>query len=98
MAITINTVKQSNCVGKQVYKLTLPKCITRDLLEKLATYGYTNPDRYTKSGLLHLTNNDIILTGSFTNKVLSVYFKDQLSEEEQESKVLTITSMLDDIL
>ncbi len=96
--IKIFKVKQSNCVGKLVYKLNLPKCISRDLLEKFATYGYTNPERYTKSGLLHLTNNDIILSGSFTNKVLSIYFKSQSTEEEQNSKVLIVVDMLEKIL
>jgi len=98
MTIKVTPTKQTNCTGKLVYKLSLPKCINRDLLEKFATYNYTNPERYTKSGLLHLTNNDIILSGSFSNKILSVYFKEELSEQDKLTKIDIVISMLEAIL
>lgn len=90
--------KRKTCAGKLIFSINLPKIIKKEYLPNLFKLGYSDYPVYTQKNLLKLYKGDMVIQGTFFNKLVSIYCKSNNSELECEQAANTIVAELIEFL
>lgn len=90
----IQKIEKKGCCGNSAVSLKLDKPINSDCLILLTGNNFKEIQHYTKSGMLYVENNDIIISGIFGNDVLNLKCKKTKSCSQTINYIETLLSTL----
>ena len=87
MDIQITKNSYSTCTGTQILKITLPKLFTIAMMEELKAIGFSINESYLKLNMVYLFDDYITITGTFSNRTVSVYCSKSVQKDNKDSVV-----------
>jgi hypothetical protein len=89
--------KRKTCGGKYVSSISLSSGIDRQMLQNLKEIGFQVDNSYAKLGMLKISKDNVTITGSFSNKLVSLTCSN-IDDDICDKNIKTIINTIENFL